>query len=65
MLTYLLTSVEITFDRLQMAPQFQLLPHIFGHIRLGYETVDTARLCRLPKLKMAATKPEVQITFER
>jgi len=46
-----------------MAPRFQLLPHIFGHARLGYATADTARrrptlpdVDLLPKAKMAATK---------
>ena len=38
-------------------------PHIFGHGRLGYDTVDIVRhsptlpdVDRLPKIKMAATE---------
>ncbi len=31
-------------------------PHIFGHARLGYGTIDTVRRRRLPKFKMVATE---------
>ena len=37
-------EVEITFERREMAPRFQLLPPTFGCARLEYDTVDIARL---------------------
>ncbi len=64
-MTAIKPEVEITFERWVMAPRFQLPPDIFGHGRLGYDSVDTDRRRRLPKFKMAATKPEVEITVER
>jgi len=39
--------------------------HIIDHARLRPVTANTARRRRLSKSKMAAIKPEVEITFER
>ena len=36
-------EVEKTIKRCEMAPRFQRLPHIFGHTRLGYDSVDIVR----------------------
>jgi len=54
-------EVELTIERREMAPRFQLLPRLFGHARLEYDTnVDIVRHCpklpdvdRLRKIKMA------------
>ena len=46
--------MEITFERREMAPRFQLLPLYFG---LGYDSVDfVLDVGRLMKFKMAATE---------
>ena len=47
---------------LQLQMKLQWLPHIFDHARLRYGTVD---IDRHPERKMAAIKPEVEITVER
>ena len=40
------SEVEITFERREMAPRFQLLPPIFDLARLEYDTIDIARHCQ-------------------
>ena len=56
-------EVELTIERREMAPRFQLLPRLFGHARLEHDTVDIVRDCptlpdayRLPKIMMATTE---------
>jgi hypothetical protein len=56
-------ELEITLTGYRRRRDSKFYPHIFGHARLGYATVDTVRRCatlpdvdRLPKNKMAATE---------
>ena len=56
-------EVEITFERREMAPRFQLLSLIFDLARLEYDIVDIVRLCltlpdvgQLPTIMMADTE---------
>jgi hypothetical protein len=37
------TEAVVTFKRLEITMRCQLLPHIFDHARLGYDTADIAR----------------------
>ena len=37
-------------------PTYTLIPHIFDHARLGYDTIDIVRRRRLLKFKMAASE---------
>jgi len=39
-----------------MGSDSNFYPHIFDHVRLGYDIVDTDRRRRLPTFKMAATE---------
>jgi len=58
-------EVEITFERQVMAPRFNGYPHIIDHARLHYVTATLPDVVRLSKFKMAAIRPEVEITFDR
>ncbi len=63
------TEAAITFERLEITTRFQLMPHIFDQVRLGYDTVNIVRYfltsADYTEFKMAATETESGKTIER